>query len=251
MKPLLEIDNISKIYQTPKGETVAIEGFSLDVFEGEFISIVGPSGCGKSSILSLIAGLSKLSSGEIRYNFKQKTMVGYMLQNDFLFSWRSILKNSLLGLEIKNLDNLENVEYVKNLLFTYGLGNFIEAYPNELSGGMRQRVALIRTLALKPEILLLDEPFSALDYQSRLAVSDDISNIIRKENKTAILVTHDLAEAISMSDRVVVLTNRPSTVKEIYEIKLSCDSYSSIEKRKASEFSLYYDKIWKDLDVHV
>ncbi len=249
MEPLVKINDISKIYHTVKEETVAIKGFSLEITEGEFIAIVGPSGCGKSTLLSILAGLTEPTSGNFSIN-SDRTL-GYMLQRDHLFPWRTILKNATLGLEIKHEDTKENINYVVYLLNTYGLGGFMNAYPYQLSGGMRQRTALIRTLALKPDILLLDEPFSSLDYQTRLAVSNDIGNIIFKEKKTAVLVTHDLSEAISLADRVVVLSSRPAEIKSIYDIYLTSESRSCIEKRKAKEFAYYYDKIWKDLDIHV
>ena len=245
---ILKIKNLKKRYHTDKKEILAIEDFSLDLNKGEFVSIVGPSGCGKSTILSILCGLIPSSSGEIEIN--DNINIGYMLQDDSLLDFKTILGNCLLGLDIKNNLTKENREYVINLLKSYGLEDFINSYPKNLSGGMRQRVALIRTLATKPDILLLDEPFSALDYQTRLAVSDDIYKILKKEGKSAIMVTHDLAEAISMSDRVIVLTKRPSKIKSIYNIKLSNKS-NPIENRKAKEFSTYYDMIWKDIDFHV
>jgi NitT/TauT family transport system ATP-binding protein len=251
MKPLVEIKNVSKTYHTATEETVAIEGFSLDIYKGDFIAIVGPSGCGKSTLLSIIAGLTPPTSGECVFNADEDLAMGYMLQKDHLLPWRTILRNATLGLEVQNNISGESVQYVKNLLRTYGLGDFMNAFPYQLSGGMRQRVALIRTLALKPQILLLDEPFSALDYQTRLAVSDDIGRIIYSENKTALLVTHDISEAISLADSVVVMSKRPSVIKSIYEINLTPDTPSCIERRKAKEFAYYYDKIWKDLDIHV
>lgn len=246
---ILQINHLSKIYHDKTGEIKALDDISFDVYNQEFLSIVGPSGCGKSTILSILSGLIDFSSGDIKYN-KEKCILGYMLQKDSLFPWRTILDNCLLGLEITHTLTNENKEYVINLLKTYGLGDFINKYPSSLSGGMRQRVALIRTLAIKPDILLLDEAFSALDYQTRLALSDDVYNIIKKEGKTAIMVTHDLAEAISLSDRIVVLTKRPAKVKNIYKIDLTNKS-TPINNRKAPEFSEYYDKIWRDLDVHI
>lgn len=248
MKNILSIKNLRKIYHTKQGEIQAVDDFSFDLLDGEFVAIVGPSGCGKSTILSILCGLEDKSSGEIE--FKDNTKIGYMLQGDSLFEWRTILNNCLLGLEINNCLNRENKNYVLHLLDTYGLKDFKESYPNNLSGGMRQRVALIRTLATNPDILLLDEPFSALDYQSRLAVSDDVYRIIKKEKKSAIMVTHDIAEAISMADRVIVLSERPCDIKNIYKIDLSNRS-TPIENRKAKEFAKYYDAIWKDLDFHV
>ncbi len=248
MNNILTIKKLKKLFHTRDGEIKAIESVTFDVKEKEFISIIGPSGCGKSTILSILSGLEEKSDGEIK--FSSNYTMGYMLQNDSLFEWRTVLENCLLGLEIAKKDTKENKEYVIHLLKTYGLEEFINEYPNRLSGGMRQRVALIRTLATKPDILLLDEALSALDYQSRLAISDDIFNIIKKEGKTAIMVTHDIAEAISMSDRIVVLSKRPAIVKKIYDIKLTNKS-TPINNRKCKEFSKYYDAIWRDLDVHV
>lgn len=248
MDKILTITNLEKSFHTRDGEIKALESVSFDVKEKEFISIVGPSGCGKSTILSILAGLEEKSNGEI--NFSKDYTIGYMLQNDSLFEWRTVLENCLLGLEITNQLTKENKEYVINLLKTYGLEEFIDSYPSRLSGGMRQRVALIRTLATKPDILLLDEAMSALDYQSRLAISDDIYKIIKKEGKTAIMVTHDIAEAISMSDRIIVLSKRPATVKKVYEINMQNKS-TPIHNRKCKEFASYYDEIWRDLDVHI
>lgn len=248
MKPILKIENLRKIYHTPKEEILALDNFSYSLQEGEFVSIVGPSGCGKSTILSILSNLMEPSDGTIE--LKKGIRIGYMLQQDCLFDFRTILDNCLLGLEIKKELTEENKQYVIHLLETYGLKDFMYRYPENLSGGMRQRVALIRTLATKPDILLLDEPFSALDYQTRLAVSDDVHKILKKEKKSAIMVTHDLAEAISMSDKVIVLSQRPGKIKHIYDIELSGKS-NPIENRKAKEFSTYYDRIWKDIDFHV
>ena len=245
---ILSIKNLRKIYHTKQSEILAVDNFSFDLKEGEFVAIVGPSGCGKSTILSILCGLDKASSGTIET--KDNLRFGYMLQGDNLFEWQTIFKNCLLGLEINNEVTEENKEYVRNLLKMYGLGDFMDAYPSNLSGGMRQRVSLIRTLATKPDLLFLDEPFSALDYQSRLAVSDDVYKIIKKEKKSAIMVTHDISEAISMADRIIVLSNRPSTIKKVYEINLS-DRSTPINNRKAKEFAKYYDLIWKDIDYHV
>ncbi len=245
---ILKVKHLRKTYHTKKHEILAVEDFSFNLKQGEFVAIVGPSGCGKSTILSILCGLDKPSSGTIEINNNLK--FGYMLQGDNLFEWRTIYKNCLIGLELENKLTKENLDYVNHLLDTYGLKDFKKAYPNNLSGGMRQRVSLIRTLATKPDILFLDEPFSALDYQTRLAVSDDVYKIIKKEKKSAIMVTHDLSEAISMADRVIVMSPRPSTIKNIYEIKLTGKS-TPIQNRKAKEFADYYDKIWKDIDYHV
>ena len=245
---ILVIKNLKKCFHSDDDIIVALDGINLDVYKNEFISIIGPSGCGKSTILSILASLINKTDGDIIID--DNVSIGYMLQTDSLFPWRTILDNCLIGLEVKNIKTDENVDYVISLLEKYGLGDFLNNYPDSLSGGMRQRVALIRTLALKPDILLLDEPMSALDYQSRLSISDDIYKIIKNENKTAIMVSHDIAEAISMSDRIIVLSRRPGTVKSIYEIDLDKRS-SPTNNRKLSDFSKYYDIIWRDLDVHI
>ncbi len=241
---LFSIKNLSKVYYSCKTEVNAIDDITFDVYEGEFVSIVGPSGCGKSTLLNILTNMDTKTTGEIE--FYKDINFGYMLQSDSLLSWRTVLDNACLGLEITKMKTKENLEYVNNLLDTYGLKDFKDKYPEELSGGMRQRVALIRTLALKPDILILDEPFSKLDYQSRLSVSDDVYKIIKNEGKTAIMVTHDLAEAISISSRVIVLSCRPCKVKNIYPIKREID-LTPIENRKDKNFSKYYDLIWKDL----
>ena len=239
---ILTIKNLSKIYHTKTSETKAIDDFSFELNDNEFVAIVGPSGCGKSTILNILANLDSKSDGEIIINDNIK--LGYMLQQDALFNWKTVLDNCLLGLEINKMNNKD---YVLKLLNTYGLKDFINSYPNNLSGGMRQRVALIRTLATKPDILLLDEPFSALDYQTRLKVSDDVYNIIKKEKKSAIMVTHDIAEAISMADKIIILSKRPSIIKKIIDINLT-DKSTPINNRKAKEFAYYYDLIWKEID---
>lgn len=252
---IVEIHNISMKYHSLNGEIAALDNINLMIEEGEFISIVGPSGCGKSTLLSLISGLLSPASGRILVNGRTVTGttrdVGYMLQKDHLFEWRTIMENAVLGLEITGTLTPENRQYVTDLLKTYGLYEFKDKFPGQLSGGMRQRAALIRTLATKPEILLLDEAFSGLDYQTRLAVSEDIYSIIKNENKTAILVTHDISESISMADRVVVLSKRPATVKNIHKIELSCERRTPLCSREAPEFRYYFNKIWKELDVHV
>lgn len=246
---ILTIKKLSKIYHTNKSEIPAIKDLNLNIKEGEFVAIVGPSGCGKTTLLSILCSLEEKSQGEIIYT-QGKQKMGYMLQNDTLFPWLNILDNTLLGLKVEKNITKENIQKVTKLLETYGLKDFIKKYPNNLSGGMRQRVALIRTLATNPDILLLDEPFSALDYQTRLAVSDDVWKIIKKEKKTTIMITHDIAEAISMADRIIVLTNRPSKVKSIYTIEMQ-NKQNPINNRKQKEFQYYYDKIWKDIDINV
>ena len=245
---VLTVSNLCKIYHTKNEEIMALKDISFSVKKNEFISIVGPSGCGKSTILSILSGLINKSNGDIK--LKDNYTMAYMLQDDSLLPFRTILDNCLIGLEIQNKLNKENKEYVIHLLKTYGLEDFIDKYPNSLSGGMRQRVALIRTLATKPDILLLDEATSALDYQTTLAISEDIYNIIKREGKTAIMVTHDIPLAISMSDKIIVLSKRPSTIKKTYNIELTNKS-TPINNRNCKEFMSYYDKIWRDLDVHI
>ena len=249
MEPILRIKNLEKNYHDPTDEIKALKNINLEIYPKEWISIVGPSGCGKTTLLSILSNLEKASSGNIIFK-SNNIKLGYMLQKDALFPWLNILDKCLIGLKINHTLNEENKNRVIKLLNTYGLSDFIYKYPNSLSGGMKQRVALIRTLAINPDILLLDEPFSALDYQTRLALSDDIYDIIKKEGKTVILVTHDLAEAISLSDRVIVLSKRPAEVKRIYTINLTNKS-TPTNNRKCKEFYNYYDEIWRDLDVHI
>ena len=243
-KKILEVKNICKTYQSKNGEVEALKNINFDVKEGEFISIIGPSGCGKSTLLSIIAGLEEKTSGEIYIDGK----MGYMLQRDNLLEWRTIYKNVLLGLEIKKALTEENKAYVMELLKKYDLYEFRNKYPTQLSGGMRQRVALIRTLAIRPNILLLDEAFSALDYQTRLMVTEDIYNILKNENITALMVTHDISEAISMSDRVVVLTQRPATVEKIHTIDFEMENRTPLNCRENPKFSKYFNLMWKELE---
>ena len=245
---LLNIKELSKNYLTKKQIVCAVKEINLSINENEFIAIVGPSGCGKSTILSIIGNLEEKSNGEIIYG-KKDIKIGYMFQEDALFPWLNVLDNCLLGLKIQNKLTKENINYVKFLLKKYGLKSFEKSFPNELSGGMRQRVALIRTLSIKPDILLLDEAFSALDYQTRINVSDDVYRIIKEENKTAIMVTHDIAEAISLADKVIVLSKRPAVIKNIYEINMDNKIVPS-KNRKNEKFYYYYDAIWKDIDFY-
>lgn len=252
MGELLNINHVSYNYHSLEGETPAIRDISFHVNEGEFLAIVGPSGCGKSTLLSLIAGLISPDEGGIYINQKDikdsGKNIGYMLQRDHLLEWRTTLKNLTLGLEIQNKLTDSSYVAINSLLNTYGLITFKDSRPKELSGGMRQRAALIRTLLLEPDILLLDEPFSALDYQTRIEVSDDIWSIIRKEKKTAILITHDISEAVSMADRIIILSHRPSTVKRVIDVKLSIDEKTPFHARSAPEFKDYFNLIWKELN---
>ena len=250
MDEIVQISNVDLIYQSIKYETKALNNVNLRIKEHEFISIVGPSGCGKTTILSLISGLIKPTSGNIKVFNKtpspKENISGYMFQRDNLLPWRNIENNICFGLELKHQKTKDKKAYALNLAKKYGLGEFLKKHPNELSGGMRQRVALIRTLALKPALLLLDEPFSALDYQNRLQLCDDVFDIIKKENKTAILVTHDLIEAITMSDRIVVLSSRPGTIKAIHSTNFSKD-LTPFERRQTNECAKLFDTIWREI----
>lgn len=252
MKPLLEVRDICLSYHSISRETSALSHISFDLMPNEFLAIVGPSGCGKSTLLNLICGLLKPSKGEILMDgspvASASGRIGYMLQKDHLLEWRSVYKNAVLGLEIRGELTSEKLAYVDELFRIYDLERFRNARPSELSGGMRQRAALIRTLALKPDLLLLDEPFSALDYQTRLKVSDDIGKILKETKKPAILVTHDISEAISMADRVLVLTSRPARIQRIVPINLGIANRTPMESRNAPEFKTYFNLIWKELN---
>lgn len=247
---ILRIEDISHTYQSANCETTAFEHLSFSVEKGEFISILGPSGCGKSTLLSIISGLIPASSGSVRVRGKLvhgiSPHIGYMLQRDNLLAWRTIRSNVLFGLEIRNAKTPLAVERAEDLLATYGLSDFADQYPHQLSGGMRQRAALIRTLAAGPEILLLDEAFSALDYQTRLHVTDDVYSILKKENVTTLMVTHDIPEGISMSDRILVLSGRPAHLKESISIQLS-EPRSPLAARSHPQFSTYFEHLWKEL----
>ena len=251
MTAKLEVSGLSYSYHSMDGETQALSNISFTVDTGEFIAIVGPSGCGKSTLLSIFSGLLKPDEGEILIDGiplpDSKVNIGYMLQKDHLFEWRSILSNAALGLEIQHKMDERHKNDLRELMNSYGLGNFENSRPSELPGGMRQRAALIRTLALEPDILLLDEPFSALDYQTRLSVCDDISTIIRGRHKTAILITHDLSEAVSVADRIIILSKRPGRIKGILPIPFSAPGLSPLERRNDPEFSGYFNEVWKIL----
>ena len=253
MEKILEVKNISKKYQSKEGEILALKNITFKVEKGEFVSIIGPSGCGKSTLLSIIAGLEDKTSGEIYIEGEKvegiSPKVGYMLQRDCLLEWRNILSNTMFGLDIKRNKNKETKAYVEELLKKYDLYDFKDKYPSELSGGMRQRATLIRTLAVKPKILLLDEAFSALDYQTRIMVTNDIYNILREEHITTIMVTHDISEAISMSDRVIVLNARPGSVKDIHKIEFNIENRNPLNCRESPKFSQYFNTLWKELGV--
>ena len=246
MNNILEINDLTKTYYTLTGEVKALDKLSIKIKKGDFVAIVGSSGCGKSTLLTIISGIDKDYDGVIK-TLTDSNNIGYMLQQDALLPWLTIKENCMLGLKIKGI---KDETYVNNLIQKYGLEKFKNKKPDTLSGGMKQRVALIRTLATNPDILLLDEPFSALDYQTRLSVENDIYNIIKEENKTAIMVTHDISEAISMACKVIVLTNRPAKVKDVYDICLD-NKKDPISNRNDKRFSYYFNLIWKELDNNV
>lgn len=255
MELLLSLQDISYAYHNLKGETPALSHISFEVSQGEFLAIVGPSGCGKSTLLSIIAGLLMPEEGSLFYKGQYITdcgpnsvmKVGYMLQRDHLFEWRTIYRNVILGLELNRAVTKENCDYVLKLLADYDLYAFKDKKPSELSGGMRQRAALIRTMAIHPDLFLLDEPFSALDSQTRLNVSADIAQIIRGTNKTAILITHDLSEAITLADRVLVLSKRPACVKCEMPIHFDTDRSDPLAIRSTAEYQLYFNQLWEVL----
>lgn len=244
MEAILQFKDVKLIYHTKRGETIAAENLTFDVKKGEFIAFIGPSGCGKTTLLSLAAGLMKPSEGSV----ESKGSFGYMLQKDELFPWRTIEKNIFLPLEIKKQNTPENRRRAIGLAEKYGLKDFLQSYPSQLSGGMRQRAALIRTLATDPDVLLLDEPFSALDYQTRLSVTEDVARIIRSEEKTAVLITHDISEAISLADRVFVLSARPARVKTMHELDFG-EEKNPLKRRETAGFSGWFETLWKELNA--
>ena len=247
---VLSVEGVRKAYQTPQGETVALQDISFSMEKGDFYSLVGPSGCGKSTLLSIIAGTLSPTAGRVQVAGQTVSgpcsHIGYMLQQDNLLEWRTLEKNAVLGLEVQHKLTEESRAKTVGLLQKYGLGDFLDHYPNQLSGGMRQKAALIRTLALDPELLLLDEPFSALDYQTRLTLADEVFSIIRQEGKTALLVTHDIGEAVSMADRVLIFSDRPATLKR--EILLDFPrEMTPLVRREQTVFQEYFAHIWKEL----
>lgn len=249
---MINIKDICMTYHTLKEETHAINPINFTVNNGDFLSIIGPSGCGKSTILNIIAGLIQPSSGKIFIDNKEIdsscSSIGYMFQKDHLFPWLTVYENVCMGLKIQKNLNDKNKNYINELLEKYELLEFKNHYPDQLSGGMRQRVALIRTLAINPKVLLLDEPFSALDYQTRLNISDEIYEIIKKEKKTVIMVTHDISEAVSMSDRVIALSKRPASIENDLVIKFDDVFNTPLKRREAPEFTKYFNTLWKELN---
>ena len=249
---IVEVCNVDMNYHNMKGVTEAIKDINFTVDEGEFISIIGPSGCGKSTLLNIISGLIEPSKGVIKYKGSivkdNLDRVGYMFQKDYLFPWLTVKDNELIGLKIKKILTKENIAFTESLIERYGLKKFENHKPQELSGGMRQRAALIRTMALKPEILLLDEPFSALDYQTRQKVTDDVYGIIKSEGKTTIMVTHDIGEAIVMSSKVIVLSKRPASIKKMQKVHFENSELTPFEKRGEKEYMEYFSMLWKEFD---
>ncbi|GAX91119.1 ABC transporter ATP-binding protein [Effusibacillus lacus] len=251
MTAAITFDHVTKKYLSLSGETTAVEEFDCSIQEGEFVGIVGPSGCGKSTLLSMLAGLFGPSSGEVRLFGEPVTepslTIGYMLQQDYLLPWRTILDNVCIGLEIQSRKNAESIEYAKQLLREMGLEGTEPKYPHQLSGGMRQRAALVRTLAVRPKILLLDEPFSALDYQIKLQLEDLIVQTLDKYKITAVLVTHDLGEAIAMCDRVLVMSTRPGRLKNVFEVPEDIRALSPLDAREHQSFHQLFRQLWEEL----
>lgn len=249
---LLKLDGIHHTYFTKNSATTALSDISLEVEEGEFISFLGPSGCGKTTLLSIIAGLIQPTEGKITLEGKPveklKEQIGYMLQQDYLFPWKTIEENILLGLKLTNQLTTEKKQSTLMLLDEMGLGGFNNQYPSQLSGGMRQRVALVRTLANEPKLLLLDEPFSALDYQTKLRLEDLVSNTLKAFHKTAILVTHDIGEAIAMSDRIFLFTPRPGEVYKTFTIPEEVRTVTPFQARNHELYSEIFQTIWKELE---
>jgi len=258
-KPQHSVLTADKVSMTFNGgtdkEVIAFRNISFELYEGETLAIVGPSGCGKSTLFNIIAGLLTPTSGSVSVDGEivsgARGHVGYMLQKDLLLPWRSVLDNVTIGLEIKGVDATSARNTAQSLITSYGLGGFESALPKSLSGGMRQRVAFMRTLALDPKVILLDEPFSALDFQTRLILQGDVKRIIRSRGKSAILVTHDIGEAISMADRVLVLSHRPGSVKAIHHIELDESEQDPVAMRRSTRFNQYFDQIWENLDIQI
>ncbi len=250
---VLSVEGIRKTYQTPAGETVALENISFSMEQGDFFSLVGPSGCGKSTLLSIIAGTLTPTAGRVMVAGQKvagpNPRIGYMLQQDNLLEWRTVRQNVLFGLEIRHQLNNQTRQRAEALLETYGLREFADSRPSQLSGGMRQRVALIRTLAVNPDILLLDEAFSALDYQTRMEVTEDVYRIIRRERVTALMVTHDIPESICMGDRVLIMSPRPAVIRRQLPIRFDPEETSPIRRRGLPAFTSYFDTIWKELGM--
>lgn len=252
-EPIITLQDVDKTYVTLDGETVAVQGISFTVYKGEFVTLLGPSGCGKTTILSLLAGLITPTNGKLLINgsplHDASRRIGYMLQQDYLLDWRTIKQNAMFGLEIRKQKDEEHTNSTLQLLEEMGLQSFADYYPHQLSGGMRQRVALVRTLATNPEILLLDEPFSALDYMTKLRLEDLVIRTLRKHGKTAVLVTHDISEAIAMSDRIIILSAQPGRIQRIMGIPPALRDPFPLASRDMPEFQDYFLRVWRELNV--
>lgn len=248
----LSIENIHHTYFTKKSITTALEDITISIREGEFISFLGPSGCGKTTLLSIIAGLITPTSGSVNIDGKKierpDPMIGYMFQQDYLFPWKTIEENILLGPSINKSVTSEQRQLGSYLLNSMDLVNVEKQFPSQLSGGMRQRVALVRTLMMDPKILLLDEPFSALDYQTKLKLENLVSSTLKKFNKTALLVTHDIGEAIAMSDRIFLLAAKPGRVAKTFIVPEELRSSEPFNARQHPSYSDLFQEIWKELE---
>jgi NitT/TauT family transport system ATP-binding protein len=250
----LVVNQLKKVFgEETDAVSEVIANISISLRHGEIVSVVGPSGCGKSTLLNLLCGLTQRTAGEILWyggvSVGMPKRVGYMLQKDLLLPWRTALKNVTLGLEIHNISRGERIERARKLLDTIGLNGFHDYYPSTLSGGMRQRVALARTLANDPEVLLLDEPFAALDFQTKLVLENDMARLVRSQQRSLLLITHDVEEAVSLSDRVIVLTHRPARIKAIHEIEIDVDRTDMMAARESPHFNKYIRSIWSELEV--
>jgi len=249
---LVDIKHVSHTYFTPDSATSALENITLYINEGEFVSFLGPSGCGKTTLLSIIAGLFPPSKGTVLVDglnpHKTNNLIGYMLQQDYLFPWKTIKENVLLGLEILGAANKGTEHDTLELLKQIGLNGVENQYPGQLSGGMRQRAALVRTLAVQPKLLLLDEPFSALDYQTKLKLEDLVVDTLKAFQKTAVLVTHDIGEAICMSDRIFLFSPRPGRLHQTFIIPDSLRKLTPFEARNHQDFPAFFQMVWKELE---
>jgi NitT/TauT family transport system ATP-binding protein len=250
----VEFRDVSKVFAMDGAQTTAIAGMSFHINHREFVALIGPSGCGKSTTLKLISGLDRPTSGAIRVDGRDvsrpSARIGFMLQKDLLLPWRTVLDNVMIGLEMQGMPRPARIEKAMGLIRKYGLGGFESAYPRHLSGGMRQRVALARTLAVDPDLLLLDEPLSALDFQTKLKMEAELVRILVEEKKTVLLITHDIAEAVSVADRVLICSTRPGRIKAEIQIPFA-KGRAPLEARSHPDFSTYFNKIWREVESDV
>ena len=250
----IEVRNVSMVYGDDSGQAnLVLDDVSLEVRDGEFVTVVGPSGCGKSTLLNLLSGLIAPTTGSLALDGRKvagaSKNYGYMLQRDLLLDWRTILDNVTLGLEVRGTARREARKLARTYLRFYGLGGFEERYPSELSGGMRQRAALARTMILNPSILLLDEPFVALDFQTKLILESELAKSVAAGRRAVLFITHDVEEAVSLSDRVLVMSRRPGRIKAVHEIRLDCDRTDPVSAREAPGFGESVARIWKQLEI--